>query len=132
MCRRGRHPADTEGGLLKLVRTPGLTLGVAAGGVIQVNTDDGSYGVISRGGNLAPQLYGPPDVAMSIEGELRRLGRWHDGCVKNMTILTVPVRARFDAIESTLNALAAKRGIEWYYGNVYGEDCTTPLNWWVS
>ncbi len=113
-----------EGGHMKLLHSPGLALGVASGDVIEVNSADSVYKVISRGGNIAVQVYGPPAVALSIEPQLRQMGGWHDGGVKNVTIFTIPAHVGFDAIESVLNSLAAQSDIEWYYGNVYGDDGT--------
>lgn len=51
---------------------------------------------------------------------------------KNMCF-SIPVSAGFSAIEGFFNELSARFGnISWYYGNVYGDDGITPLNWWIS
>jgi hypothetical protein len=117
---------------VKLVHTPGLALGIAAGDVIRVNLE-GEYQVISHGGNIAVYVYADPPVALSITAEIEALGGYWDGGVKNLTIFTIPVSAEFDQIEPILNALVAKNtSVEWYYGNVYDlTDGVTPLNWWV-
>lgn len=122
------EPVDE--GHLRLLHTPGLALGVASGDIIDFNAEDDSYKVFSRAGNLAVQIFGPPDLAMAIEPEIRGLGGWHDGGVKNLTIFTVPARAGFGPIEAILNSLSVEQGMEWYYGNVYDDDGTTPLGWW--
>lgn len=116
---------------VRLAHTPSAVLGVAAGDIIEVDTENGTYDLVSRGGNIAVQVYGPPVLAMSIEPKIRKLGGWHDGGVKNLTIFTVPASAGFEELQSILNTLAAADGrIEWYYGNVYADDGITPLGWW--
>jgi hypothetical protein len=115
----------------RLLHTPGLVLGVAAGDVIEPRGDGTEFTIRSRGGNLAVQVHGPPDVALSIEPDIRGLGGWHDGGVKDLTIYTVPVRAGFSRLESVLDSLVAREpAMEWYYGNVYDDDGETQLFWW--
>lgn len=123
--------ADSVGGRrVRLAHTPGLVLGLAAGDIIEVDSTTGEHDLVSRGGNIAVQIYGPPALAMSIEPKIGNLGGWHDGGVKNLTIFTVPASAGFEELQSILNTLAADGRVEWYYGNVYADDGITPLGWW--
>jgi hypothetical protein len=49
-----------------------------------------------------------------------------------MLVLTVPLAAGWDAIESSMNAAVERLGASsWLYGNVYDpSDGVTPLRWW--
>jgi hypothetical protein len=119
-------------GNYRLDCTPGLVLGIAAGDYISIDTAKGEFSVLSRGGNLAVQIYGPPEVALSIKDEVHKLGGRHDGGEKNLTVFTIPAAVGFPSVEALLNSLSSKDArIEWYFGNVYDEkDGVTPLNWW--
>ena len=118
---------------VKLVRSPGLALGVAAGDVIRVGSA-GLYTVIRRGGNVVVQIYAEPLLARSIVPDVEAIGGWWDGGVKNLTIFTIPVTAKFESIERILNTLVPKSpSVEWHYGNVYDSvDGVTPLDWWIG
>jgi len=117
----------------RLAASPGLVLGVAAGDVIELApTDESTFRILERGGNLAVHVYTDRGTA-GLASEIAKLGGWLDGQVKNLTIFTVPVSAGFKEVERVLNDFARReRGTEWYFGNVYDPaDGTTPLNWWV-
>jgi hypothetical protein len=122
-----------SGSRVTLTHSPGLALGIAAGDVIDVESD-GSYELVSHGGNIAVHIYGDPAVARSIEPKITGIGGWWDGGVKNLTIYTFPADAKFSKIEPILNELASGAShVEWYYGNVYDlADGVTPLNWWLK
>lgn len=122
-----------SGSRVKLTHSPGLALGIAAGDVIDVESD-GSYKLVSHGGNIAVHIYGDPLVARSIESKIAGIGGWWDGGVKNLTIYTIPADAKFSKIEPILNELVSGESqVEWYYGNVYDlADGVTPLNWWLK
>ena len=119
----------------KLLRSPGLVLGIAADDVIAV-VGDGTYDVLERGGNLCIQIFARGDLTVLEETATEKLmplrGRL-DGKAKTQLVYTIPVTAGFPAVESVLNELVAQApGAEWYYGNVYDtSDGVTPLNWWT-
>lgn len=94
---------DLGGGLHRLVTTPGVALGLAAGDTVTVSKD-GAARVVRRGGNVALHLYGPHDVADLVTPEVERqlLGTM-DGRARNLTVYTVPVSLGFAAIESMLD-----------------------------
>lgn len=122
---------ETEPGGFRLIATPGLVLGVAAGDLVEVGAD-GSVSVIERGGNLAIQLYGEHSWADEVAGEFGDRGVRIDARAPRLTVLTVPMRVGFPALEAALAAWTSRhQGAEWYYGNVYGPDGETPLNWWL-
>lgn len=116
----------------KIVASPGLVLGIAAGDVVETE-EDGGFRVISRGGNLAIQLYGDNCLVDEHLHELGELSHAVDGRAQGITILTVPVQLGFSRVERVLSEFCRRHsGIRWYYGNVYDTDGVTPLNWWAA
>ncbi|MFJ3235918.1 DUF4265 domain-containing protein [Streptomyces sp. NPDC086787] len=120
-------------GHVRVLASPGVVLDVAAGDVIKVDSENHEFSTVSRGGNLAIQVYGPHDAADSIEREMSALGGRIDGRERNLTVFTVPASVGFPAVERVLNLLTTRHaGVEWYYGNVYEKnDGVTPLKWWL-
>ena len=78
----------------RLVATPGLVLGVAAGDIF-VLREDGRPHVTVRGGNLAIQVFGPHDEADLLAAEMAVLGGGIDARAPELTVFTVPVSAGF-------------------------------------
>lgn len=118
----------------RLLASPGLTLGLAAGDVINVDSL-GSYQVVERGRNLCIQVFcrsGVEGVAREGVARFEPLGGRLDGKTSKELVFTVPVEAGFERVEAVLGALVGEfEGIEWFYGNVYDPvDGVTPLNWW--
>jgi hypothetical protein len=118
-------------GLHRLIASPTLVLGLAAGDVIQ-EAGAGRFEVKSRGGNLAVCVYGDHSLADEVVPDVWALGGVLDGRAPGATVFTVPVRAGFEKVEQVFNALLDRHPeMEWYYGNVYHPaDGTTPLGWW--
>jgi acetyl-CoA carboxylase carboxyltransferase component len=113
-----------------LLASPAILLGMAAGDTIQVDAL-GNASVQHRGGNLAIQVYGDPAAADALVRILAGTDARVDSRVPKLTVVTAPVRVGFSRIESALaEMLNLYPETEWYYGNVYEEDGTTPLNWW--
>jgi hypothetical protein len=120
-----------SGNKYRVVATPGLVLGVAAGDVINVDHAEKTFAVMTRGGNLAIHLYGPQDTVNRYVDDFDKLGGVVDGRAHSLTVLTVPVASGWDAVEGLLNSISQQDpDVRWYYGNVYGEDGETPLGWW--
>ena len=123
-----------EAGRVRVLQSPGLVLGIAAGDVIEP-LRDGKLNVISRGRNLNIQLFFRSEpVALEREAKRRLgpLGGRMDGKAGKQLVFTVPVSAGFPAVEKELRELTTDfPGVQWYYGNVYDPgDGVTPLNWW--
>lgn len=123
---------DLGGGRYRLLATPGLVLGVAAGDTIELAADRKPI-VRARGGNLAVQIHGSVEIANELIPKLSSLDGKLDAAAKGLTVFTVPFGAGFSRLEEMLNAFVENHPeMEWYYGNVYDEDGVTPLNWWES
>lgn len=126
------HVEDLGDGRVRLLASPALVLGVAAGDTVALD-EDGRVTVLARGGNLAVQVHAPPAVGDAVAAALAPLGGRCDVRHRLLTVLTVPVRAGFAAVEGAVTAaLADHTGADWYYGNVYDDDGTTPLGWWET
>lgn len=121
---------EPDGDAYRLVATPALVLGVAAADLIQID-EGGNVTVLSRGGNVAVQLFGEHEWGDELASELAPYGARIDARAPRLTVLTVPVRVGFPAVESALAEWSGRHpAAEWYYGNVYAADGMTPLNWW--
>jgi hypothetical protein len=123
-------------GRFKLLRSPGLTLGLAAGDVFVLDGQR-SPQPVSRGGDLCIQIIDRVGVAWAraaVRERLLALNGRVDGETRELLVLTVPVRAGFEAVERLMNSLqGASASLTWFYGNVYDpRDGTTPLNWWTT
>jgi hypothetical protein len=130
------HVDQLGGGAYRLLYTPGLVQGIAAGDEFRLIGADGAFEVTRRGGNLAVQVFSQQPVA-PLQAELTkrvaRLGGRLDGAIECGLAFTVPVSVGFPAVESVFNTWAAEHpGWEWYFGNVYDPaDETKPLDWWT-
>jgi len=119
----------------KLLQSPGLVLGLAAGDVFE-RKPDGGYEILSRGKNLCIQIFLGGNLASAVEAEatdpFAELGGSLDGKDPKQLVYTVPVSATFVRVESVLRSLVSRfPTLEWFYGNVYDvADGVTPLNWW--
>jgi hypothetical protein len=131
-------PAEAlEGGRVRLLASPGLVEGVAAGDELELTSDDPSgFRVLQRGGQLCIWVYLPAPAPVGAEARLGRaarvLGGYVDGGQNNLRILTVPVTAGFARVEAELDAVVAELGgSTWAYGNVYDwRNAGRPLGWW--
>lgn len=123
------------GGRFRILQSPGLVLGVAAGDVIEL-TSAGRFKVVSRGRNLCVQVFAPASSVDRLEnaltGRLKVLGGRLDGRGAQLLVYTVPVSVGFPAVEEVFReCVGGCDGAEWYYGNVYDpDDGVTPLGWW--
>lgn len=130
------HAESLGDGMYRLLYTPGLVQGIAAGDEFSLVGDEGAFRVRRRGGNLAVQLYSKQPVA-SFRTELAALvaslGGWLDGAIEKGLVFTIPVTVGFSAVEKLFDTWVAEHpGWEWYYGNVYDPvDGITPLGWWA-
>lgn len=123
----------TSEGRFKLLRSPGLVLGLAADDVIEA-PGDGTFSLVQRGMNLCIQIFGAGDLTpleRLLSERLGKLGGRLDGQTKRVLVYTVSVSAGFPAVEAILkDAVGELPGAEWYFGNVYDPVDDRPLNWW--
>lgn len=126
---------EVDRGCFRILRTPGLVLGVARDDEISYDPRTCNFALQRRGGRVAVQLFLSGVAAADLESLAERLGQsvaatW-DGLSDKQAVFSFPVSAGFEAAESVLNEFVARYPkAEWYYGNVYGDDGTTPLGWW--
>jgi hypothetical protein len=133
-------PAEPLGrGRYRLLASPGLVEGVAAGDELELApADPTGYRVLRRGGRLCIWVYVPEPPPEPTEARLRRaaamLGGYLDGGNTGLRILTVPVSAGFERVEAELIAVVTDlRGSTWAYGNVYDpQNEDRPLGWWEA
>jgi len=126
-----------EDGTFEILASPGLVQGVAAGDIIRLSDrHKGAFDVIKHGGNVCVQVIrsaGIAPVVQLLQPRLQALSGRLDGQIQKGAVFTVPVTAGFQAIEDALaEAVKSFEDVEWYYGNVYGPDGITPLNWWLA
>ncbi len=124
-----------QGGVFRLVASPGLVLGLGAGDEIEVDPIGGVFTVHRRGGNLAVWLYtndGMADAVDALSSAVALLGGRVDGRAERLVVFTIPADAGFPAVEETFYRFVDENpGAEWFFGNVYDPaDGVTPLNWW--
>ena len=115
---------------LRLLKSPGLVLGLAAGDLFEVDHQKAPR-VIERGGNICVQVFSrePGLVEPLLTARFVEIGGRLDGRSHKELVYTVPVTAGFTAIEKALEQPDAV--IEWIYGNVFDPvDGVTPLDWW--
>jgi hypothetical protein len=130
------HVEPCGPGTYRLLQSPGLTQGVAAGDIIAVDAK-GLFRVVERAGNICIQIYaqtGLSEAEPFATRELAKLGGRLDGRAPKVLVYTVSADAGFPAIERVLAEIKDRfQGLEWYYGNVYDPtDGVTPLNWWLK
>ena len=131
-------PAEPLGpGCFRLLGSPGLVEGVAAGDELELTlADPAGYRVLRRGGQLCIWVYVPEPPPNQTEVRLSQaavtLGGSLDGGNTGLRILTVPVHAGFERVEAELDAAVADlAGSTWAYGNVYDPQ-NRPLGWWEA
>jgi hypothetical protein len=130
------HAEEVAGGVFRLLYSPGLVQGIAAGDEFRLKDDAGAFEVTRRGGNLAVQVFSSEPVApyqAELVERVARLGGSLDGAIERGLAFTVPVSVGFPAVEAVFNGWVADHpDWEWYYGNVYDPaDGITPLGWWA-
>lgn len=133
-------PAEAlGGGRFRLLASPGLVEGVAAGDELELApADPAGYHVLRRGGRLCIWVYVSEPPPEETETRLGRaaatLGGYLDGGNTGLRILTVPISAGFERVEAELAAVVTElRGSTWAYGNVYDpRNGGRPLGWWEA
>jgi hypothetical protein len=119
----------------RVLASPGLLEGVAAGDEIELTDEEPGYRVLARGGNVCVQFHWDGDIQRcerELLPKIEALGGWIDGGTSRLIVFTIPASAGFPAIEAVFATVAADYpGCAWLYGNVYDPVDGTPLNWWT-
>jgi hypothetical protein len=131
-------PAESLGdGRFRLLGSPGLVEGVAAGDEVELAPADPlGYRVLRRGGHLCVWVYVPEPPPEQTDARLSRaattLGGYLDGGNTGLRILTIPVSVGFQRIEAEVEAAVAELpGSSWANGNVYDrQNADRPFGWW--
>jgi len=137
-------PAVAVGeGRYKILASPGFAPGAAAGDVIELDPDrNGHFKVIERSRNLCIQVFfvnadmeERKRVLDRATVSVRAIGGWLDGGMdvanSHLVIYTIPVDVGFPEVERVMGEIAKEPTFAtWMFGNVYGDDGVTPLNWW--
>lgn len=125
---------DLGAGRYKILFSPGLIEGIAAGDIIFLSDPrSGTFCVMERGGNIAIKLTAGSEIG-GVFGEaivlMQSLGARLDGVISKAAVWTVSASVGFEAIEATMQqVIQLIPDSEWRYGNVYDE-YGEPLNWW--
>jgi Domain of unknown function (DUF4265) len=129
-------PVDVLGpNRYRLLASPGILDGLAAGDVFTVDPISHLYRVHERGGNLCVQVWYPGlDLAGRVDAELVpavvAMGGTLDGREQELSSFTIPLSAGMASIETLLNDWVDHAdGATWSFGNAYEEDGVTPLDW---
>ncbi|XAL99588.1 DUF4265 domain-containing protein [Phycisphaeraceae bacterium D3-23] len=123
-----------EPGIYKILYSPGLVEGIAAGDVIRLtDVSLGLFEIVNRGGNISVKWMASSPISEFLNQAdqiLKPLGSRRDGDIAKAAVWTIPISATFVAIEEAMEKvieLVPDSG--WWYGNVYDEN-DNPLNWW--
>lgn len=116
------HVAELERGAFRLLYSPGLVQGIAAGDVFRILNDDGAFELVERSGNLSVQVYCLRPFEAAPKGklieEMERFGASLDGQIERGMVFTAPPSAAFGAMEKALNAFVSEiQDSSWDYGN---------------
>lgn len=127
----------TEDSWLRVLRTPGLVLGIARDDQISYDSQSFALRLERRGGRVGVQLYfasaGSDEIANLAAALERVVSATWDGLSDKQAVFSFPARAGFAEAELLLNQFKDSHpGSDWFYCNVYDDDGVTALNWWVD
>lgn len=129
------HVAPLGGNLYRVIFSPGLVYGVAAGDEIELEAD-GRFKIVRRGRNLAVRVLSEfplSEYADQLAGVVSaRLAGRLDGQITHGLAFTIPVSTGFSTVEEVFDGFVQEHpGTVWEYGNVY-DDAGKPIGWWQS
>jgi hypothetical protein len=135
-----RVVAETlDGRRYRLMQSPGLVQGVAAGDVIElVDSELQGFPVLERGGNICVWLFFSVRehltgaYASEATNAIQAIGGTREGGTKQSLIFLFPISVGFKAIEQAMHRVTEGiPGADWSYGNVYDLH-GKPINWWLD
>ena len=122
----------------ELLASPGLTLNLARGDVINIENAMEPAVVLKRGGNFCIQVYADEvsqaDV-LQLEHDVKiQLGGTLDGQYQGNLTFSVPGHHGLGNVNAPFDAFRERTGIEWYFANIYAnlddDNDETLLDWW--
>ena len=125
----------------ELLASPGLTMNLARGDIINIADPLAPAEVLKRGGNFCIQIYDADTVDQAAVDRLERdvqeqLGGTLDGQYKGNLTFSVPGHHGIYNVNGPFDAFRTATGVEWYFANIYvnldDDDDETLLNWWVD
>lgn len=132
-------PAERIGdNTYRLLRSPGLVEGVAAGDKIEVDERTKRFNILRRAGNVCAWIFFDGNIdepaANELRAQIERVGGSLDGGTHSSLIFTLPSAAGFPAIEEIFKHFEETYpATTWMFSNVYDAvDGVTPLNWWMN
>lgn len=121
----------------KLATSPVFVHGVAKGDNVRLNTEERSFEILKRSGNLCIRVFAKEDlgsIEQDLTPKLEKLGGSLDVENDRVLVYSIHVSCGFQEIEKILNDYTGDATQSaWFYGNVYDpSDGVTPLNWWLD
>lgn len=128
----------------ELLRSPLYATQVAAGDVVRIlDSETGTFEIVTRGGNVCVQFYlhdrdaddaqATEKVARDITRDIASVGGRLDGQTPGLIAFSIPVRVGFPTIEQIFAAAVRRSpGAQWQYTNVYDPKTGVPLAWWET
>jgi hypothetical protein len=127
------HVTQVRDGVYRVLYSPGLVYGIAAGDEIRA-LPDGEFEVLQRGPNLAVRVFSDDPIrplAAELISEVQRLGGHVDGGVHHGLAFTIPIATGFAAIETVFDCFVRSHtGSFWEFGNIF-DSGGKLLNWWA-
>lgn len=126
--------------IYELLASPGLTLNLARGDIVNIENPMAPAQVLKRGGNFCIHIYADevPQAAVEqlADAVQAQLGGTLDGQYEGNLTFSVPSRHGLYNINRPFDAFREATGIEWYFANIYvnldDDDDETLLNWWLE
>ena len=125
----------------ELLASPGLTLNLARGDIINIADPLSPAEVLKRGGNFCIQIYEADAVNQSAVDQLEhdvqeQLGGTMDGQHEGILTFSVPGYHGIYNVNGPFDAFRGATGVQWYFANIYAnlddDNDETLLNWWVN
>lgn len=129
------HVEHAKGGSYRVLNTPALVEGVAAGDtVITDGKDPCKITVVLYGGRAGVQFFwGRPfteEEEQIFAAELAKHGATVEGLTEDVLTTSFDASLGFEVIQESVRLLRQMCPTsEWYYANVYAADGKTPLPW---
>ncbi|MCP3995802.1 MAG: DUF4265 domain-containing protein [bacterium] len=124
----------------RLVYTPGLVEGMAAGDEFETINGDLGFRILKRGRNIGVWFFFQSEgenkeaPAQHLTEDIVAIGGRCDGGGFTSLVFSIPVSVGFETLEGVLSRASGNiLGSTWMYCNIYDVvDGVTPLGWWLE